>query len=246
LGIGIITRNRRDCVLEVVRRVRLHTVADYDLVVGVDHSDDDTLTVLADRGVRTVEPVERGIPANRNAVLAALRDHEVIILIEDDHKPVVDSWEQPYVDVVTRTPVKVCLALSAIHGLLTTQEFESGLTVGWRPNMGCVLVAMHRTVLDTVGGWDPAFGDRYGLDDGTWAIRCIRAGLTGPHKGFPCLPGDLGLTTDILDPPSSDGKTVAEREADIEANWPLWENRHNGPILIPLPTSAAGTATSSG
>lgn len=235
LGIGVITRNRRDCALTVIAAIEEHTTTAYNLVAGVDHSDDDTAAVLTTRGYTVVEPAGRGIPANRNAVLAALYGHDVVILIEDDHRPVATGWERPYIDVVTRTPVQVCFGLGSQHGPLTTRDY-AGTTVGWRPNMGCVLVAMHRNVLDMVGGWDPAFGDRYGLDDGTWAIRCRRAGLAGNVDGFPCLPCELESTADIPDPPSSDGKTIEQRQADIAANWPLWERRFSSPVFIPLST----------
>jgi hypothetical protein len=234
-GVGIITRNRRDCCLQVLDAVETHTTTPHRTVVGVDHSDDDTTAALTDRGVRVVEPAGRGVPANRNAVLAGLDGCGIVALFEDDHLPTVRGWERPYIQALTTGPASVLLALDDRHGDVAATSADG--TVQWRTLMSCQLIVLTRHVLDTVGGWNPAFGDRYGLDDGEYLARCVHAGLTGTRRlVYPTLTAAATLTADIVAPPSSDGKTFEERYAESRLNLPLLQAAADGFTgRIPLP-----------
>lgn len=242
LGIGVITRNRAACVTQVVDAIRAHTIADHTLVVGVDPATtDDTTDVLADRLVHAVTPSASGIPANRNRVLAELAGHDIIAIFEDDHLPTFTGWEHWY---------RVALAAGCTHVLLSN---TGGSTVGrhnppggpeivWRTLMGAPLIAITSTAYDLVGAWNPAFADRYGLDDGEWVGRAQRVGLTGHPTGYPALAFADYLTGDIPNPPSSDGKTVEQRQADIAANNTIFTSHPARPVWLANPETSQAAA----
>ena len=241
VGLGILTRNRPAQVREV-----LDAVASYDpgvdmrVVLGVDH-DPATIDVIWDYDViaRVVEPVGTGICANRNRLLAELADCEYIALLEDDHKPTCDGWLGRYVAALQEAVVGVVWRLGDASGPVQHRRGR----VCWRPLLGCPLVVMSRLTYDLVGAWNQAaFGDRYGLDDSEWAYRAYSAGMAGPFRGL--WPGldDAGMSiVDLPDPPSSDGKSAQQRDAEVNGNLRVQELARLGrsPVHLDNPEAVA-------
>lgn len=244
-GIGILTKNRPELVVDLIAKVQALTETEHDLVVSVDH-DDATLAALypvqrswTRSGFTVVTPRGAGIPANRNRLLAELSDCDVIALIEDDHYPVVSGWEKPYLAALDTGITQVIYRMSPAHGPIV---FRNGPVV-YRNLLGCPVVLMTGEAYRQVGAWDQQyFGSAYGLDDGQWAVRARRRGLLGKVHGvsgpwWPCLDDDGASWVDVHDPPSSDGKSVEQRAAEVGANGKYLEHflRGHGPTWMPNP-----------
>jgi glycosyltransferase involved in cell wall biosynthesis len=100
LGIGIITYNRKNVLVETLARVRAHTKAPFTLVVADDGSADGTAEWLRTNGVRHVTGQNMGIAWNKNRalfLLSSLLQCDVVLLLEDDSHPDRDGWEQDWV-----------------------------------------------------------------------------------------------------------------------------------------------------
>jgi hypothetical protein len=98
---------------------------------------------------------------------------------------------------------------------------------------------MTRQTCEVVGAWNQAaFGDKYGLDDGEWAYRAYRAGMTGPFPGvWPCVDDHGASIVDLPNPPSADGKSAAQRHAEANGNLPFLRAARNGrtPVYVDNP-----------
>lgn len=99
LGIGIVTYNRRDVLLETIRRVRAHTKASYMLAVADDGSEDGTADAVRAQRVTLATGRNMGIAWNKNRalfLLSAIVECDVVILLEDDSFPTQNGWEQEW------------------------------------------------------------------------------------------------------------------------------------------------------
>ena len=100
VGIGIITCNRKDVLLETLARVRAHTQSPCVLAVADDGSDDGTADAVRSQQITLVTGQNMGIAWNKNRALFLLSDMmqcDVVILLEDDSFPTKDGWEQEWV-----------------------------------------------------------------------------------------------------------------------------------------------------
>jgi hypothetical protein len=238
-GVGILTKNRPELVVDLIAKVQALTETEHDLVVSVDHDDVTVAALEAVPGITVVTPLCAGIPANRNRLLAELADHDVNALIEDDHYPVVSGWEKPYLAALGTGVTQVIYRMSPAHGPIV---FRNGPVV-YRNLLGCPVVLMTREAYRQVGAWDQQhFGSTYGLDDGQWAVRARRRGMLGKVRGvrgpwWPCLDDDGASWVDVHDPPSSDGKSAEQRAVEVGANGKYLEHflRGYGPTWMPNP-----------
>ncbi len=100
VGIGVITCNRKDVLLETLARVRAHTKSPCALVVADDGSEDGTDDAVRSQNVTLVTGRNMGIAWNKNRalyLLGAMVQCDVIIVLEDDSFPIKDGWEQEWV-----------------------------------------------------------------------------------------------------------------------------------------------------
>jgi hypothetical protein len=106
LGIGVITRNRRDTLAATLARVRAHTThPGATLLVADDGSTDDTLAMLQAEGTPVVTGRTTGVAWNKNRalfMLTAVLARDVVILLEDDAFPLHDGWEQAWLQAAQR------------------------------------------------------------------------------------------------------------------------------------------------
>ena len=100
VGIGIITYNRKDVLLETIARVRAHTKSPCALAVADDGSTDGTADAVRGQKITLVTGRNMGIAWNKNRalfLLASVVQCDVVILLEDDSFPTKDGWEQEWV-----------------------------------------------------------------------------------------------------------------------------------------------------
>ena len=87
LGIGIVTFNRSDVLLETLNRVRAHTSTPCIVVVADDGSDDGTADALRAQQITVATGPNMGIAWNKNRALfqlGAVMQCDAVILLEDD------------------------------------------------------------------------------------------------------------------------------------------------------------------
>lgn len=100
VGVGIITCNRKDVLLETLSRVRAHTQLPYALVVADDGSEDGTADAVRSQNVTLVTGQNMGIAWNKNRalyLLGTIMQCDAVILLEDDSFPTEDGWEQEWI-----------------------------------------------------------------------------------------------------------------------------------------------------
>lgn len=232
IGIGIITRNRKQALAQVIQRIHDTTTLPYDLVVGADRCEDGTLEYLEQIGVTYVIPPEPGAPANRNVALHALKEHDVIFMFEDDFAPTRAGWMERHIQALQRSPLHCLYALTEAHGAIHERVVYPGGLIEVRQNLTSQMTALTRDVLETVGYYAIEFGARYGFDDGEWGNRVANAGLT---RRWASLPDTLDWF-EYLPAPSSDGKPEALRSTEAERNSAVWEDlRARGHTYTPYP-----------
>jgi hypothetical protein len=105
LGIGIITHNRRQALEHCVAGVLRHTTTPFCLVIADDGSDDDTVAWARSLGLLVITGPRSGVVWNKNRALhyfLSQTDCDPVALIEDDHWPVREGWDELWRDAVTR------------------------------------------------------------------------------------------------------------------------------------------------
>ena len=105
LGIGIVTYNRKDVVLETLSRVRAHTATPCIVAVADDGSDDGTADAVRAQQVTVATGPNMGIAWNKNRalfLLSAVMQCDVVILLEDDSFPTQDGWEAEWITASER------------------------------------------------------------------------------------------------------------------------------------------------
>jgi GT2 family glycosyltransferase len=105
VGIGVITCNRKNVLLETLARVRAHTTSQCALAVADDGSSDGTQEAVRAQNVTLVTGQNMGIAWNKNRalfLLSAIVQCDVILLLEDDSFPTRDGWEIEWVQATQR------------------------------------------------------------------------------------------------------------------------------------------------
>lgn len=143
------------------------------------------------RLIRHPEP--RGIPAAKNACIAALMDLGVehLILLDDDTAPRRSYWYQPYIE--GEEPYYTYCWLNFSNGTPVAKMHEvyrDTELVGYTWSMGCCQY-VHRDVINTIGGLDPVFGMGF-EEHAEWAQRIHNAGFTSfVHQDHPGVAGSI-------------------------------------------------------
>ncbi|MGE0223263.1 MAG: glycosyltransferase family 2 protein [Acetobacteraceae bacterium] len=183
LGIGIATYNRRLVVAETIERVRHFTRHEpAHLVVADDGSQDGTAEMLLRHGIPLVTGPNRGIAWNKNRALFLLAESlccDVVILLEDDTRPVVPGWETEWIEAA-RQWGHVNYA-----GPWLRSDFLSGSGSAIDPFLAPVLTAQcsafARAALAFAGYFDTRFRG-YGHEHVEHSRRLVRAGYGGCER----------------------------------------------------------------
>jgi SAM-dependent methyltransferase len=105
LGIGVITHNRRQALEQCVSGILRHTITPYRLVIADDGSDDGTAAWARSLGLLVITGPRRGVVWNKNRALHYFlcdTDCDPIALIEDDHWPARNGWDEVWRDAVAK------------------------------------------------------------------------------------------------------------------------------------------------
>ncbi len=179
LGIAITTLNRKDMLLNLIKKIRDFAVSDYELVVCDDGSEDGTRTALAAEGIKVIGGTQRGIAWNKNRGIYFLLNVarcDVILLLDDDVIPVSPGWELEWIEAAWRCGhvnfSLLAFRSSVVSGACTGADLGLATTIP-----GCAL-AFSRIALAQLGYLDVRFG-RYGHEHSDFSFRALRAGFGG-------------------------------------------------------------------
>lgn len=183
LGIGIITYNRKDVVLETLARVLAHTTSPSTIVVADDGSADGTADAVRARGVTLVGGDRNmGIAWNKNRALfflGAILNCDVVILLEDDSFPTEDGWEKDWMSATTRwghaNLAAHWLGDAVLSGAGTVDDPYLSIDVTAQCS------AFSRTALTYGGYFDPRFRG-YGQEHVEHTRRLLRVGYGGSYE----------------------------------------------------------------
>ena len=175
IGVAISTRNRRALFHRTFAKWRRYLPRDSLLVV-VDDASDEPLSgeETLDRGsvYRLITHEHRmGVAMTKNAGIAALMAAgcEHLFLVDDDVCPVSPVWWKPYVDS-DQPHLSLQWRSSAPDDPCDGRHFQVEFPRG-------VMLYVHRSAVDRVGGMDPAYGV-WGGEHVEWQARIHDAGLT--------------------------------------------------------------------
>lgn len=173
IGIGYTTRNRRDIAEKSISECRKYLPPGARLVI----VDDASTVPYPGATFRFNE--NAGIAAAKNKCLELLDDCQHIFLFDDDCHAKANLWHLPYIN----SGIK--------HLSFTFEKLFNGRKNGnnkiavkgkftiYNKACGCMLY-FHRSVLDVVGGFDPAYKS-YSYEHLDLSNRIFNAGLT-PHR----------------------------------------------------------------
>jgi len=180
LGLAVTTFNRRDILLRSIAAWRQLTSIPLELVVCDDGSTDGTIEAVRALGIEVLGGVNRGIAWNKNRglwYLANARRCDVIILSDDDVKPVLYGWEQEWIAAVARVG-HVNFLPSNYFGALVLPDYPRAANLGVSYMVGGMILGQSAEALSFVGYMDPRFG-RYGHEHSDFSGRFLRAGFGG-------------------------------------------------------------------
>jgi len=203
VGIGVVTYNRKDVLLETLARIRAHTASECALAVADDGSSDGTPEAVRAQQLTLVSGRNMGIAWNKNRalyLLAAVAQCDVVILLEDDSFPIADGWEQEWVEASQRWG----------HVNLAGEWFSEGFLRGSgtvddptiSKNVTAQCSGFSRTALLYGGYLDPRFRG-YGFEHIEHSRRLVRLGYGGSHEEvdgevvpiFKLLKGSIRVTS---------------------------------------------------
>ena len=182
-GIGILHYNRQKYLEEIIEAVKRTAPAGTRIVVCDDGScEGEAVSEIARRqDVLLVQGVNKGVGANKNRALWALQDCHLMVLLEDDLKPIEKGWFEAYEGAAILSGVhhfcrvqdkEVCEEVPAFSAFMA----EAGLTPIYGPSPRGDLTFLTSTVVQTVGAFNPLFRGA-GYAHGEWSNRVARAGL---------------------------------------------------------------------
>lgn len=184
IGIGMTTRNRPEILQQAltahVRYLPPDTTALYvhDDGDGGDLSERIEPRNWASGRTTVVTPPRRpvGIAQAKNTLIRHLLDEgcEHLFLFDDDTWPCAHGWERPFLDH-PEGHLQYNWVESNEHNANLTELYRDAQTVAYDRSRG-VLLYFHRSVLDRVGGMDPAY--QLGFEHVELSERIRNAGLT--------------------------------------------------------------------
>lgn len=214
IGIGVTTRNRPDTYQKTITEIRRHLPPGAALVIVDDASD----TPNPDATHRYT--TQAGIAAAKNKCLQLLAEQDVehYFLFDDDTYPLTPNWWQPYVE----SP-EPHLSYTFPYQGGPTPIYNDGKHTAWPHPCGCMLY-LHRSVLDRVGGMDPAYGT-WGHEHVDLSNRAHNAGLTAWRFA------DINGSGELLHCEDQKGtvRTVPRRQRDeqLKRNLPYYETQRD-------------------
>lgn len=215
VGVGISTYGRRDVFHECIGNVN-------------EYTRDDTVVVISDDGSPEGPPdaagnillsnANGGIARNKNRLLANLFDVQcvdVAILLEDDVRPTVHNWEDPWALVGLINGA----GFWAVPGLPTLHSHTHIKTTAEQCSAQCLVVS--REAFNKVGYFDPRFTG-YGFEHAEWQHRLAREGFGGVE----CRDGIFYMAYDFQNLQNVPSESNGSQEK-IDEMWPIFAACHN-------------------
>ncbi|WP_301119811.1 glycosyltransferase family 2 protein [Mycolicibacterium fortuitum] len=225
VGIAITTKDRNDTYLDCLAKVIERTPAAFPIIV-VDDGSTKPAYVEGWKGIprgRRVKVIRhetsQGIPAAKNASLAALMDAGVdhLFLLDNDCYPLTDDWWRPFVEspephLSAQFLNPVDRELNDITILYADDQHEA-----WSGQRGYCLY-YHRDAIERVGGFDPIYSP--GLyEHSDLANRIFENGLTTWRYASPrdshLLVESLDRTNHVERTPLPGRQQLVQRNAKI-------------------------------
>src|SRR5690606_29642127 len=169
IGVGITTRNRLDAFEKTYKEISRLTPGAKIVVV-----DDASTKPVPEATYRFDKNV--GIARAKNKCLELLQDCEHIFLFDDDIYPLEEEWWRPYVESPEPHLMWIFDRPDGVTKRQVEILYQDSQHVAYHATRGAMLY-VHRSVLDRVGGMDPAFG-AWGWEHASWSDRIHAAGLT--------------------------------------------------------------------
>ncbi len=202
LGIGLVTRNRRDIVINTINRVLDHTLHPVALVVADDGSQDGTDAMLRDLRHTVIGGPHMGIAWNKNRALFYLIEIarcDIVILLEDDTFPTHDGWEREWIVGAAKfghVGIAASVPADFILGGAGTPEDPFRAT-----DTSAHCTAFSREAIMFGGYFEPRF-NQGGFENVEHSVRLIQHGYGGElvaqagglHPQFLLLAGNLNVS----------------------------------------------------
>src|SRR5512139_3480223 len=190
-GVAFTAHNRQKILDATLDAVKTHTPADIPVIVVDDGS---TPALKVPDWVRLIRhDTPQGIPAGKNRCITELIDSGVehLFLFDEDTRPRAPHWWRTYTDGAEP------------HYQYSWERFANNVRVpkmdvlyrddhliGYAWSMGC-LVYIHRSVVDSVGGYDLVFTPAY-EEHAEYSQRVHNAGHTSfVHQDHPAMRGNI-------------------------------------------------------
>lgn len=229
LGIGITTFKRCRKLEVCISRLQELTAEPFHLFVADDGSNDETVSICAERKIPFATGQNMGIAWNKNRALFFLDralECDITILIEDDCYPNHPGWEREWIAAAQKWGhvnfgggwfrEKVLSGAGSVDDPFVSRSLSGQCT------------AFSRRALLVCGYLDPRFRG-YGYEHAEHSARLVRAGFGGemrttergelePH--YYLLAADLTVLSD---------ESYRDEES-LAANWIAWTKMHGDPI----------------
>jgi len=218
IGVAISTHNRRPVLLESLHHWRAHMPADAALLV-IDDASDEPLDVPGLNVVR--HDYRRGVAMTKNRGLTELIDVGVkhLFLADDDVHPITGDWWRPYVE----SP-EPHLSYQWTRGHVWRETHNDGTHWSISFPRG-VMLYTDRKVIDTIGGYDPAYG-MHGGEHVDFSRRAHDAGLTSWAFADVCGSNRIWYARDEHEGNMVGSTTpIEDRRLMCAANGTLWDKR---------------------
>lgn len=170
ISIAITTHNRYDVFSETYKNIKKHLPKGSTLIVVDDGSDIPVkeATFRFDKA--------QGIAVAKNKCLELMGDADYYFLFDDDVYPKVTNWHLEYINTGLN---HLCFSFDKFSNGGTNgrrKTGQDGNIIYWHEPCGLMLF-LTRKCLETVGGFDPAYG-KWGYEHVGYSMRIHNAGLT--------------------------------------------------------------------
>ena len=185
IGVGITTYNRANNLRDTLSGVISTSTPDV-IVVADDGSTDETPDVMAEfPSVTYLRAPNGGIARNKNRLLFrlfAIERCDVVILLEDDTRPILKGW---LYDWVRWASLVGCVSVG------DERYLKPGMESYQTQQTSAQVWAIHSRVWREIGYLDPRFTG-YGYEHAEYQRRAARMGYGGSYNGseysYTCLP----------------------------------------------------------
>lgn len=158
LGIGVTGHSRPDVLQNSIDMIKKHT-GKHELFVYEDKEG-------------------RGVAYSKNECLKKLRDHDHIILFDDDCHPIANGWDEQVVKAQEESQSHHFLFMVQGYDMFPVEQYDTeNFTFYGFNKCGGAFVYLTKEAISKVGGYNKDYG-RYGFEHAGYSERIYKAGLS--------------------------------------------------------------------